>query len=57
MIFYLTQKKKIYMIEEEWIMLIEINKVVEGVDLKIYSPCLVEGVDLKVEDLLRLKLS
>lgn len=46
------------MIEEEWMLLIEINKVVEEEeDLKIYSPCLEEGEGQNREDLLKLKLS
>lgn len=57
MIFYLTLKKKIYMIEEEWMLLIGINKVVEEEEvLKTYFPCSVEG-EVEKEDPLKLKLS
>jgi len=57
MIFYLTLKKKIYMIEEEWMLSIGINKVVaEEEVLKTYFPCLVEGV-VEKEGPLKLKLS
>jgi len=48
--YYLTLKRKIYMIEEVWMLLKEINKVVEVVDLKTYFLCLVVEEDNKKED-------